>query len=221
MEQIDEKQLTRIIIVEDDRYLREGWKTILDFEKDFCVLATFNSCEKALESDYVEQADVLLQDIGLPGISGTEAIPKMLKRNSQLLIIMATVFEDDQNIFDSLSNGAIGYLQKKVTPPELVEAIKSAREGGSPMSPAIARKVITSFQKKRRKQEDEPLNDRELVILKELSKGKSYKNIADNIYLSVDGVRYHIRNIYRKLQVSTRTEAVSKAIFRKLIKPDE
>ena len=212
---------TKIIIVEDDRYLREGWKTVLDFEKNFSVIGTFNSCEKAFESDCIEQADVVLQDIGLPGISGIDAIPKMLKRNNELLIIMATVFEDDQNIYDSLANGAIGYLQKKVSPPELVDAIKLALEGGSPMSPAVARKVITSFQKKRKQEKIEKLTNRELSILRELSRGKSYKNIADDIYLSVDGVRYHIRNIYRKLQVSSRTEAVSKAIFKKLIKPDE
>lgn len=216
-----EKELIKIIIIEDNRYMREGWTTILDFESDFVVLGSFESCEDAFETDQMARADVVLMDIELPGMSGIEGVKYLQKEHPGLSIIMATVFDDDQNVFDALCAGAVGYLMKKVSPEELKQAIRDANDGGSPMTPNIARKVIESFHNPPSKDQGKELNERELEILQQLAKGKSYAAIGKTVFLSVDGVRYHIRNIYRKLQVSSRSEAVSKGFSKRLINPDD
>lgn len=216
-----EKELIKIIIIEDNRYMREGWTTILDFESDFVVLGSFESCEDAFETDQMGRADVVLMDIELPGMSGIEGVKHLQNEHPDLSIIMATVFDDDQNVFDALCAGAVGYLMKKVSPEELKQAIRDANDGGSPMTPNIARKVIESFHNPPSKDQGKELNERELEILQQLAKGKSYAAIGKTVFLSVDGVRYHIRNIYRKLQVSSRSEAVSKGFSKRLINPDD
>lgn len=215
------KELIKIVIIEDNRYMREGWSTILDFESDFVVLDAFESCEDAFDSDMMSKANVVLMDIELPGMSGIEGVKYLQTEYPDLPVIMATVFDDDKNVFDALCAGAVGYLMKKVSPEDLKQAIRDAREGGSPMTPNIARKVIKTFHQPATKEDgSEQLKERELEILEQLAKGKSYAAIGEAIYLSVDGVRYHIRNIYRKLQVNSRSEAVSKGISRRLIDPD-
>lgn len=214
------KELIKIVIIEDNRYMREGWTTILDFESDFVVLDAFESCEDAFEADLMEQADIVLMDIELPGMSGIEGVKYLQQEYSDLAVIMATVFDDDKNVFDALCAGAVGYLMKKVSPEELKEAIRDANSGGSPMTPNIARKVISSFHDSVSDKDEQQLKDRELEILEQLAKGKSYAAIGKTVFLSVDGVRYHIRNIYRKLQVHSRSEAVSKGYARRLIDPD-
>lgn len=216
-----EKEFIKIIIIEDNRYMREGWTTILDFESDFVVLGSFESCEDAFETDQMGRADVVLMDIELPGMSGIEGVKHLQNEHPDLSIIMATVFDDDQNVFDALCAGAVGYLMKKVSPEELKQAIRDANDGGSPMTPNIARKVIESFHNPPSKDQGKELNERELEILQQLAKGKSYAAIGKTVFLSVDGVRYHIRNIYRKLQVSSRSEAVSKGFSKRLINPDD
>lgn len=200
--------------------MREGWTTILDFESDFVVLEAFESCEDAFDSDLMSKADIVLMDIELPGMSGIEGVNVLQKEHPDLSIIMATVFDDDKNVFDALCAGAVGYLMKKVSPEELKQAIRDANEGGSPMTPNIARKVIRTFHDPNPTDDEEQLNERELEILEQLAKGKSYAAIGKTVFLSVDGVRYHIRNIYRKLQVNSRSEAVSKGYTRRLINPD-
>ncbi len=214
------KDLIKIIIIEDNRYMREGWKTILDFESDFVVLGAFESCEEAFDTDLPPKADVVLMDIELPGMSGIEGVEYLQEKHPDLSVIMATVFDDDKNVFDALCAGAVGYLMKKVSPEELKQAIRDATEGGSPMTPNIARKVISTFHQPSSNEEVDELNERELEILEQLAKGKSYAAIGKTVFLSVDGVRYHIRNIYRKLQVHSRSEAVSKGISRRLIDPN-
>ncbi len=210
-------QLIRVIIVEDNPYIREGWTTILDGDKKIVVKNSFRSCEEALESKDIAWADIILLDIQLPGLMGSDGVEKFLDINPKLSIIMITVLEDSEYIFKSLQNGAIGYLIKKVSPDELVQAVKAAFEGGSPMSPAIARKVITSMQLKPKMQKEYSLTERESEVLSLLGEGNSYSSIADQIHLSVDGVGYHIRNIYRKLQVNSKAEAVAKGISNGLI----
>lgn len=200
--------------------MREGWTTILDFESDFVVLEAFESCEEAFASDSVSKADIALMDIELPGMTGIEGVKYLQEKHPDLSVIMATVFDDDKNVFDALCAGAVGYLMKKVSPEDLKKAIRDARNGGSPMTPNIARKVIKSFHKNVAEKEEYQLNEREINILEQLAKGKSYAAIGETVFLSVDGVRYHIRNIYRKLQVNSRSEAVSKGISRRLINPD-
>ena len=213
----DLPKIIRVLIVEDNPYIREGWTTILDAEKKIVVKNSFRSCEDALESEDIAWSDIILLDIQLPGLMGTDGVEKFLEINPKLAIIMITVLEDSEHIFKSLQNGAIGYLIKKVSPDELVQAVKDAYEGGSPMSPAIARKVIASMQTKPRNRKKFALTDRETEVLNLLGQGNSYTAIADEINLSVNGVGYHIRNIYRKLQVNSKAEAVAKGISNGLI----
>ncbi len=214
------EELIRITIIEDNPYMREGWMTILDLEPDFVVLDAFESCEDAFESDVIPRTDLILMDIELPGMTGIEGVKYLQKEHAGISIIMATVFDDDKHVFDAICAGAVGYLMKKVSPEELKQAIRDGHAGGSPMTPNIARKVIASFHQQQYSNDEEKLNERELEILQQLAKGKSYAAIGKSVFLSVDGVRYHIRNIYRKLQVHSRSEAVSKGISRRLINPD-
>lgn len=205
-----------ITIIEDNKYMREGWKTILDFEPNMCVVASYDNCEDAIASGDLKKSDVILLDIELPGIHGTEGVKLIHDENPNVLVLMVTVHDDNEMIFKALRNGAIGYLLKKVSPTELIEAIQIAVEGGSPMSPNIARKVINSFQNE--KEAKIEISDIESTILNELAQGKSYKAISEIVFLSLDGVRYHIRNIYKKLEARNSSEAVAKGISYNLIK---
>lgn len=214
------QSLIKIVIIEDNRYMREGWETILNFEEEFIVLGSYESCEDAFQLDEVGKANLVLMDIELPGMSGIEGVKYLRKHHPDINIIMATVFDDDKHVFDALCAGAVGYLMKKVSPEDLIKAIHDAQDGGSPMTPNIARKVIRTFHQTSANDNEAGLNEREIEILEQLAKGKSYAKIGNTVYLSVDGVRYHIRNIYRKLEVNSRTEAVSKGISRRLIDPD-
>jgi DNA-binding NarL/FixJ family response regulator len=207
----------KVGIIEDNEYMREGWETFIDHEKDLTVIGTFGSCEEAFESEQINKIDLAIMDIGLPGMSGIEGVKYMREHHPDVNIIMATVHDDDDHIFDALKAGAVGYLMKKVTPDELVHAIRDAQNGGSPITPNIARKVIATFQ--RAADLEEELSERELQILDQLATGRSYAAIGKKIFLSVDGVRHHIRNIYQKLEVHSRSEAIAKGISKKLINP--
>jgi len=212
----------RIAIVEDNAYLRAGWEVILDNVRDFVVQANHGSAEDALADADLHRADVVLMDIGLPGISGIECLAQLTERYPRLSIIMITVHDDDQHVFEAMCAGAVGYLLKHIEPIELINAIRVAHAGGSPMTPNIARKVIESFRRGRRARrniEVEALTDREQEILEWLSQGTSYATIAEQLYLSIDGVRYHIRHIYEKLHVHSRAEAVAKGLKHRLIHP--
>lgn len=211
-------QIHNVIIIEDNAYMREGWKTFIDFEDDLHVLADFDSCEKAFSSPGIcGKADLFLMDIGLPGMSGIEGVRYIKKHFPDAVCIMATVFDDDHHVFEALKAGAVGYMLKNMSPEELIHAVNSAIAGGSPLTPNVARLVISYMQAP---EEDlVPLTRREKTILEELSRGNSYAEIGKQLFLSVDGIRYHIRNIYSKLQVNTKSEAVSKALQNRLINP--
>jgi DNA-binding NarL/FixJ family response regulator len=204
------KKVIQVGIIEDNRFIRDGWKAVIDFEEDMDVAQVYGNCEDALANKALLDLDIMLMDIGLPGMSGVECTEIVTKKKPTMPIIMATVFDDDEHIFSALRAGAVGYLLKNASPNEIVTAIRSARDGGSPITPNIARKVIGSFQKRRNT--DVELNERELEILEELATGLSYSAIGKKIYLSEDGVRHHIRNIYRKLQVNSKAEAIKKGI---------
>ncbi|MDL1892057.1 response regulator transcription factor [Sphingobacteriales bacterium CHB3] len=209
-----------VSIVEDNRFVREGWAATLKGEEKFRLIGAFGSCEEALAHESFADSEVVLMDIGLPGISGIEGVRRLKELNSDAAVIMCTVYEDDQKIFDALCNGATGYLLKEVTPADLVKAIKDAAAGGSPMTPNIARKVIASFQKpKVEKSPDHNLTDREREVLVLLAEGKSYATIAQQLFLSVDGVVSRIRKIYEKLQAHSRGEAVAKGLASGIIEP--
>jgi len=214
-------QIITISIIEDNRYVRTGWQAVLQNVPNFEVVGIFESCEAAFGAQEIGISDVVIMDIGLPGMSGIEGVKQIAEKYPDMAIIMCTVYDDDEKIFEALCSGAIGYLLKKIQPQELIQAIQDAAAGGSPMTPNIARKVIKSFQgatDTSRRKEDQ-LTDREKEVLHLLSQGKSYAAIGKELFLSVDGVRYHIRHFYEKLQVHSRAEAVAKGLQNRIIQP--
>lgn len=218
----NQKQLPiNLLIIEDNRYVRGGWEAVLNMNAGFKIIGSYANCEDAISENKFNDADVILMDIGLPGMSGIECVGYIKERHPDKIIVMCTVHEDDDKIFNAICAGAVGYLLKKTPPEELIESLKEAYNGGSPMTPSVARKVIASFQKplKQKLKDDVKLSDREEQILKLMAEGKSYSAIAKEIFLSLDGVYYHIRHIYEKLQVHSRAEAVAKGIQKKLIQP--
>ena len=218
--------MINVSIVEDNHHLRRGWEVMFQNVRDFMVLGTYGSCEEAIERLDPHAVDVLLMDIGLPGMSGIEGVKHFSKANPDLLIIMISVHDDDQHIFDALCAGAVGYLLKQVEPVELVDAIRGAHAGGSPMTPNIARKVISALRRLPRRvpadaEERVGLTDKESDVLSHLATGLSYADVGKAMSLSVDGVRYHIRHIYRKLHVRSRAQAVAEGLRRDLIDPPQ
>lgn len=207
--------MIKVSIIEDNSYMREGWETFIDFEEDMCIGGSYDSCEKAFDDPEFEKSDIVLLDINLPGIDGIEGLSHIREKDPDKIVVMVTVHDDDEHIFAALKAGAVGYLMKKVTPDELVDAVRDAYQGGSPITPNIARKVIKTFHATGKL--EEKLTERELNILNELARGLSYAAIGKKIYLSVDGIRHHIRNIYRKLEVNSKSEAVAKGLKNRLI----
>jgi DNA-binding NarL/FixJ family response regulator len=211
-----------VLIVEDNGFVREAWSAVIAEDPHMAVVGSYGSCEEALAGTALPEADVVLMDIGLPGMSGIEGVRQLLQLRPRIAVIMCTVFEDDETIFSALCAGAVGYVVKKTPPEEIRRAIHDAVAGGSPMTPAIARKVIQSFHHSpgaRPRHEAEPLTTREQEVLGRLVQGKSYSAIAEELFLSVDGVRYHLRHIYEKLQVKSRAEAVARGLKDRLVPP--
>ena len=198
-------------MVEDDNTVREGLKMLLQGTQGFACVADYSNGEDALAGLPEIKPDVILMDINLPGINGIECIIKLKAMNLPMQFIMLTVFEDADAIFQSLSAGASGYLIKQTPPAKILEAIEDVYRGGSPMSTEIARKVVESFHRPAFGSDPASgLTSREEEILSYLAKGYLYKEIADKSNISIDTVRTHIRHIYEKLQVNTRTEAILK-----------
>ncbi len=201
----------KVVIVEDNEKIREGLATLIAGSEGFRCPATYGSAEEALRQLSSYKPDVVLMDIQLPKMSGIECVEKLKERDPDLQIMMLTVYEDDEKVFESLTAGATGYILKRTPPAELLEAIRDVHGGGSPMSDQIARKVVQAFQQMgKSSKETENLSQREMEILAYLSKGYHDKEIADHFFLSVKTVRTHLRNIYEKLHVRSRTEAVLK-----------
>ncbi len=214
--------MINILIIEDNKFIRSGWEIALSNEADFDIIGSYRSCESAFKDKSIKDAELVLMDIGLPGMSGIEGVKYLKEKFPEQVIVMCTVHDEDEKIFDTICAGAVGYLLKKTTPDELVMALRDAYNGGSPMTPSVARKVIASFQKIQLKSftgEKVKLTEREQQILNLMAQGKTYKEICEDIFLSRDGVDYHIRHIYEKLHVHSRAEAVSKGIKNRLIQP--
>jgi DNA-binding NarL/FixJ family response regulator len=200
-----------VLIVEDDPEIRDWMQSVLKQADGINCLLAFPDAESCLKLYEKNNPDVVIMDIHLPGMNGIECIKKIKPLKPRVQFIMFTVFEDDENVFESLCAGASGYILKNATPEKLVEAIKELYAGGSPMSSSIARRVISSFQKPDSNQSQyNKLTPREKELLDLLSKGYRYKEIAERMFISVETVRTHIRNIYEKLQVQSRTEALNK-----------
>ena len=203
----------RVSIVEDDSAIREGWAGVINRTPDFLCIAEYGTAEQALEGMPANPPDVALMDINLPGLSGIDCVLALKQRLPEVDFVMLTMFDDRDRIFDALRAGAVGYLLKRTTPAALITAIQEVKAGGSPMSPEVARQVTQFFREaqpdaKTANPELEMLGEREGQILKMLATGRHYKEIADQLETSIDTVRTDIRRIYRKLQVSSRTEAV-------------
>lgn len=206
----------KIAIVEDDPTIREGVFTLINSSGDFECSLVFDNCESAVNKISADFVDVVLMDISLSGMSGIEGVKILKEKYPQLNIIMLTVYEDNNKIFDSLKAGASGYLLKKTPIEKILEAIKDVYNGGSAMSPAIARKVLNYFSNYYSPKDEYNLSERESQVLEKLVAGLSYKMIAGELFISIDTVRTHIKNIYLKLHVNSKSEAVVKALKNKL-----
>ena len=207
-------QMINVVIIEDIKEIREGLQMLINGSDGFICTQGFASGEEALDKLLDLCPDVVLMDINLPGINGIEVVRKLKAQGSSAQFIMSTVYEDDDSIFESLKAGASGYLLKKTAPTKILDSITEVYQGGSPMSGQIARKVIASFQQKDSIDESLLLTHREKEILKSLSKGARYKEIASEFNIGIETVRSHARNIYEKLQVQSRTEAINKIMGR-------
>ena len=207
-----------VAIVEDDTSLREGLGMLISGTPGYRLAGTFSSVESALASLPSGSPDVLLLDIHLPGMTGSEGVAPIRARNPSIQVLMLTVFVEEDKVFESICNGACGYLLKKTPPARLLEAIREAHEGGSPMSPEIARKVITLFRKTHAPvSPSSRLTPHEVRLLKLLSDGHSYQSAGGQLDISINTVRNYIRSIYEKLHVHSKSEAVSKALKSRLI----
>ncbi len=206
-----DQQRLHIIIVEDDTEIRDLTRLILQREPDLAVVKCYANGEDFLKEWPTVEADVVLMDIGMPGKNGIECVAEAKPKRSHTLFMITTVFENPAYIFQALCAGASGYLLKNTGAKQLVEAVRQLVEGGAPMSPAIARLVVDSFQSQTRARiADHDLTPREKELIDGLAQGLMYKEIAERMGCSTGTVKVHIRNVYDKLQVNSRHEAVRK-----------
>jgi len=206
-----------VVVYEDNDLLRESIVSMISLNKQFQVGGAFSNVLKVEEQVKSIEPDIILMDIDMPGSTGIEAVSKIRSAGWQIPIMMLTVFDDNKHVFDAICAGASGYLLKKHLSAKLYDSIEELRTGGAPMSPSIARMVISSMHKKPAQLNPYGLTARETDVLTSLSKGNSYKLIASEFNISIDTVRTHIKNVYEKLQVHSQAEAVAKAIHEKLI----
>jgi DNA-binding NarL/FixJ family response regulator len=208
----------KVAIIEDQRDIREGLGILINGTSGYRIVGSFGSMEEALPNIGRADPDVVLVDIGLPGLSGIEGIRKLRVRHSQLMVLMLTVYSDDERIFEAICAGACGYLLKKTPPARLLESIREAVSGGAPMSPEVARRVVQLFQKFQPPDAaDYRLTPTEMRLLRLLAEGHHYKTAAAEMGISINTVSYHMRSVYQKLQVHSKSEAVAKALRDRLI----
>lgn len=205
--------LIHVSIVEDDPEIRESLTILINGTPGYSCIETYMDCETAINGIIEDPPDVVLMDIGLPGKSGIEGIREIRKVLPDIDILMLTIHGDSKRVFEALCAGACGYLIKDTPPAKLLEAISEAYHGGAPMSTQIARMVIESFKTT----PHSDLTPRELEVLNQLCQGKSYKMIAEALFICEETVRRHIKNMYRKLEVSSKSEAVAKALKERLV----
>jgi len=209
----------KVAIFEDNKQLRESLKELINTAENMVCIGSFPDAGKLVRNIEFAKPDVVLMDINIPGISGIEAVHIIKEKFPAVQILMQTVFEDNDKIFAAICAGASGYMLKKTTPQKMLKAVEETYQGGAPMSPSVAGKVLQMFRSQSNitKHEFIQLSVREKEILSLLVKGKSYKMIAVECFISTDTVSTHVRHIYEKLHVHSKSEAVAKAIKQKLV----
>lgn len=205
--------MIRIAIIEDNTALRQSLEQLFKRTQEIVCVASLGNLMNVVSELQKANPDIILMDIGLPNISGIEGVRTVKQNFEKMQVLMFTVFEDDEKIFDAIRSGASGYLLKKTPPEEILEAVRQLYEGGAPMSPSIARKVIQAFQSPvSSTMEQYQLTPREKELLNSLVDGLSYKKIAEKYFISISTVRSHICNIYEKLHVNSKSQAVAKVL---------
>jgi len=197
----------RIAIVEDNSKIREGFAAVIESTAGFMVCGQYGNCEEALKNFHVDLPDLVLMDIDLPGIDGIEGTLRIKKQRQSCIVLIITVLEDGSKVFRSLCAGAGGYIVKNSDTQDIIKSISEALNGGAPMSLHIAKMVVQSFARA----QDSPLSDREQEVLRGIAAGKSYTKIALDLFISKETVRSHIKNIYQKLAVNSKAEALKVA----------
>ena len=215
----DEKKTINVVIIEDERDIREGLGMLINYTNGFKCSGKYGSVEEALAGIRRFTPDIVLSDIGLPGMDGIEGVKRIKQMHPQMTILMLSVYEDNDRIFEALCAGASGYLLKKTPPAKIMESLREAVSGGAPMSPEVARKVITLFRDFSPPEKvDYDLSPHETRLLKLLVEGHSYKTAAARLNVTTNTISFHLKNIYEKLQVHSKSEAVAKALQHRLIK---
>lgn len=208
----------KVALIEDRREIREGLAMLIDGTDGYSCAGAFATMEDAITGIHQNLPHVALVDIGLPGMSGIEGIAILKESHPELALLMLTIYDDDERIFKALCAGAFGYLLKKTPPARLLESIREVIAGGAPMSPAVARKVIYLFREFRPPEQVEfHLTPHEMKLLRMLVEGHNYKSVAAELSVSINTISFHMRHIYEKLQVHSKSEAVSKALRQRLI----
>jgi len=214
----EESIMIKILIYEDNPQLREGLTMLINGSEGFEVLAAYKNCNNVVDEVQAWKPDVILMDIDMPGTNGIEGLKQIRAVGSEVKILMLTVFDDNKNVFDAIKAGASGYILKKTAPARLLEYIAEAASGGAPMTSSIATQVLKMFSESNKDSgEDYNLSDREKQVLSLLVNGYSYKMIAAEMNISIDTVRSHIKKIYEKLHVNSKSEAVAKAFKDKIV----
>lgn len=205
--------MIRLAIVEDNNTLRKSLTHLFDHTDGMKCVASLSNLMNVVSEFRKGRPDIVLMDIGLPNISGIEGVRTVKENFDNIQVLMFTVFDDDEKIFEAIKAGASGYLLKKSSPEEIIDAIRSLHNGGAPMSASIARKVIQSFQQNTTGNKDDyQLTTRENEVLYSLIDGLSYKKLAEKYFISISTVRTHIRHVYEKLHVNSKAQAVAKAL---------
>src|SRR6185369_12691945 len=210
--------IIKVAIVEDRREIRDGLAMLIGGTEGFECTGAYRSMEEALSKISGSLPDIVLCDIGLPGMSGIEGIRILKERYPDLLLLMLTVYDDDERIFDALCAGASGYLLKKTPPVRLLESLREAVTGGAPMTPEVASRVVKMFRDHRPPDRSYELSPHELRLLKLLMEGHNYKTAAVELGVTTHTVSFHLQKIYEKLHVHSKTEAVAKALQDRLLK---
>jgi len=203
----------RIVIIEDDETIRESYAWLINESEGYTVVNAYPSAELALKSIKTDDPHIVLLDVELPGINGLEAIPRIKALVEEVFIIMLTVYDHQQTVFDALGRGAAGYLTKNTPPQKIIEALGEVMDGGGPMSAHIARMVVHSFQRS----QASPLTRRETEILEQVADGKTRSRIASEMFIDLETVKSHLKNIYSKLDVHSRADAIKTARQNKYI----